>query len=644
MQKKQQQELPNSQNIMATVLKSIPKEAGVTRIDYEGPRIALYTKTPRFLMENSSIISNLVNEIKKRIVIKTDESIRKSQEDVRKILDENVPKEANLQGTFFDTTTGEVSIEVKRPWLCQRNVEEFNHVEISEKTGWKLRIRKSTTKPSNTIKSINYQLKISSSERAKHLKLIGEQIFRPRLVQKSEVSLLTLGGFGQVGRSCMLLTTNDSKVLIDCGINPGARNPYDAFPRLDWANITLDELDAIVIGHAHLDHTGFLPALLKYGYRGPIYCTEPTLPMMNLIQLDAIKVATAQGRIPMYSERDVHQIMRQAITLPYGSVTDISPDIKLVLSNAGHILGSATCHFHIGNGDHNFVYTGDIKYGKSMLLESAFTNYPRVETLLIESTYGLKEDIQPTRQEVESAFISAVNTVLKDGGKVLIPIPAVGRAQELMMVIDQYMKSGELTEAPVFMEGMIQEATSIHEAFPEYLARELKKKILETDDNPFDSEYFTNIEHADGREEPLRDGSSCIIIATSGMLEGGPVLEYFKNIAPHKQNKILFVSYQVNGTLGRRVLDGSRQVSILGKEGKVEVITINCDIERLDGFSGHSDYNQLMSFVQRLRPKLRRVLVNHGEKKKSENLSASIRRMYRVASHYPQIQEAIRLF
>jgi len=644
MQKKQQQELPNSQNIMATVLKSIPKEAGVTRIDYEGPRIALYTKTPRFLMENSSIISNLVNEIKKRIVIKTDESIRKSQEDVRKILVENVPKEANLQGTFFDTTTGEVSIEVKRPWLCQRNVEEFNHVEISEKTGWKLRIRKSTTKPSNTIKSINYQLKISSSERAKHLKLIGEQIFRPRLVQKSEVSLLTLGGFGQVGRSCMLLTTSDSKILIDCGVNPGARNPSEAFPRLDWANISLDDLDAIVIGHAHLDHTGFLPTLLKYGYKGPIYCTEPTLPMMNLIQLDAIKVATAQGRIPMYAERDVFQIMRQAITIPYGTVTDISPDIKLVLSNAGHILGSATCHFHIGNGDHNFVYSGDIKYGKSLLLESANVNYPRVETLLIESTYGAKEDIQPTRQEVESAFVASVNSVLKEGGKVLIPIPAVGRAQELMLVIHQYMKSGELVEAPVFMEGMIQEATAIHESFPEYLARELKQKILETDDNPFDSEYFTNIEHASGREEALREQSPCIIIATSGMLEGGPVLEYFRNVAPHKQNKILFVSYQVNGTLGRRVMDGGRQVSLSGNNGKVEVITINCSTERLDGFSGHSDYNQLMSFVQRLRPKLRRVLVNHGEKRKSENLSSSIRRMYKIPSHYPQIQEGIRLF
>ena len=629
---------------MATILTSIPKDANVTKIDYEGPRIALYTDKPRFLMENNEIISNLVNKIKKRIVIRTDEKIRKSEEDARKILDTLVPDDAGLEATFFDTATGEVSIEVKRPWLCQRNADEFNHTEVTEQTGWRLRIRKSTTKPSNTIKSINYQLKVSSADRAKQLKSVGEEIFRPRLVQKSEVSLLTLGGFGQVGRSCMLLTTPDSKVLIDCGVNPGARTPSEAYPRLDWANISLDELDAIVIGHAHLDHTGFLPVLTKYGYRGPIYCTEPTLPMMNLIQLDAIKVAGAQGRTPMYAERDVHQIMKQTIGLSYGTVTDISPDIKLVLANAGHILGSASCHFHIGNGDHNFVYSGDIKYGKSMLLESADTRFPRVETLLVESTYGAKEDIQPTREEVEGAFIKSVNEILKGGGKVLIPIPAVGRAQELMMVIDKYMKSGQLIESPVFMEGMIQEATAIHEAHPEYLERSLKQKILETDDNPFDSEYFTNIEHADGRDEPLREDTPCIVIATSGMLEGGPVLEYFRNFAPNPKNKILFVSYQVNGTLGRRVMDGARQVTIMGREGKVEVVTINCGTEKLEGFSGHSDYNQLMSYVQRLRPKLRRVLVNHGERRKSQNLSSSINRMFRVTTHYPQVQEAIKLF
>lgn len=645
MQRKfQEKELPSSQNIMATILQSIPKEANLTKIEYEGPRIALYTNSPRYLLEHNDTISNLVNIIKKRIVIRTDESIRKPEDEARKIIADCVPEEAKLQGTVFDTATGEVSIEAKRPWLLQRNAKEFNHAEVTEKIGWKIRVRKATTVPSRTIQTIKATLKQSSADRSRQLKEIGDEIFRPRLSQRSEVSLFTLGGFGQVGRSSMLLSTPESKILIDCGVNPGAKSPMDAYPRLDSLNMSLDDLDAVVIGHAHLDHTGFLPTLCKYGYKGPIYCTEPTLPMMNLIQLDAIKVAAAQGRNPIYSERDVKQIMRQTITLPYGTVTDISPDIKLVLANAGHILGSALCHFHIGNGDHNFVYSGDIKFGKSILFEAASWNFPRVETLLIESTYGLKEDIQPTRQEVESSFINAVNNTLADGGKVLIPIPAVGRAQEIMMVIDHYMKSGEMVEAPVFTEGMISEASAIHESYPEYLARELKQKILETDDNPFDSEYFTNIEHADDREEPLREDSPCIILATSGMLEGGPVLEYFKNIAPDKKSKVLFVSYQVNGTLGRRVLDGSKQVSMLGKEGKVEVVTINCGVEKLDGFSGHSDYNQLMSFVQRLRPKLRRVLVNHGERKKSENLAMNIRRMYRIPSHYPQIQEAIKLF
>ena len=642
MQRKQQQrEISPLPNIMGTILSSIPKEAEVTKIEYEGPRIAIYTRNPRYLMEHNDVISNMVNVIKKRIVVRTEESIRKNEEEARQILTQMLPKDTVLKGTFFDTATGELTIEVMHPWLLNNN-PSFNIADLVSKTGWRVRIRKATTIQSQTLQTINYNLKISSNERSKHLRQVGEQIFRPKLSEDAEVSLLTLGGFSQVGRSCMLLTTHESKVLIDCGVNPGARSPLEAYPRLDWANITLDELDAVVISHAHLDHTGFLPVLLKYGYKGPVYCTEPTLPMMNLIQLDAIKVAAAQGKVPLYSERDVKQIMKQTIPLAYGTVTDISPDIKLVFSNAGHILGSASCHFHIGNGNHNFVYTGDLKYGKSMLFESASWNFPRVETLLIESTYGAKEDIQATREEVEGMFIKSVNETLRSGGKVLIPIPAVGRAQELMMVIDQYMKGGQLMEAPVFTEGMISEATAIHEAYPEYLARDLREKILSTDQNPFDSEYFTNVEHSDAREEPLREGP-CIIMATSGMLEGGPVLEYFKNIAPVQKNKILFVSYQVNGTLGRRVLDGSRQVSVVGKDGKIEIININCSTEKLDGFSGHSDYNQLMSYVHKLRPKLRRVIVNHGERRKCENLASSIHRMFRIATTCPQVQEGIRL-
>lgn len=640
--KREQNDLPG-QNIMATILNSIPKGAMITKIEYEGPRIAIYTTSPKFLLERGKTLSGLVNAIKKRIVVRTDQSIRKPEAAAKKILAQRVPKEAGLRGAVFDGAIGEVTVEVKRPWLLQKN-RGFNHNDITEDLGWRIRIRKATTTPSSTIQTINYNLQISSAERIKQYRQVGDEIFRPPLAPRSEVSLLTLGGFGQVGRSCILLATPESKILLDCGINPGARSASEAYPRLDWANVTLDELDAVVIGHAHLDHSGFLPTLCKYGYRGPVYCTEPTLPMMNLIQLDAIKVSNAQGKVPLYSDRDVKQVMKQTITLPYGMVTDISPDIKLDLTNAGHILGSALCHFHIGNGDHNFVYSGDIKFGKTILFEAANWKFPRVETLLIESTYGLKEDIQPTRQEVESAFVDAVNGTLSRGGKVLIPIPAVGRAQEIMMVIDHYMKSGRMVEAPVFTEGMISEASAIHEAYPEYLARELRQKILETDDNPFDSEYFTNIEHADSRGEAIREDSPGIILATSGMLEGGPVLEYFKNIAPHGNNTILFVSYQVNGTMGRRVLDGAKQVSMLGRGGKVEAVTINARIEKLDGFSGHSDYNQLMSFVQKLRPKLRRVLVNHGERRKSDNLAANIRRIYKVPAHNPQVQEAIKLF
>ena len=165
---------------------------------------------------------------------------------------------------------------------------------------------------------------------------------------------------------------------------------------------------------------------------------------------------------------------------------------------------------------------------------------------------------------------------------------------------------------------------------------------METDDNPFMSEYFTIIEHVDGREEALRD-EPAIIMATSGMLEGGPVIEYFKVLAPDPKNRMVFVSYQVNGTLGRRVLDGSRQVSVMGRDGKIQVININCGVEKIEGFSGHSDYNQLISYIGKLRPKLRRVIVDHGERRKVENVASAVGRIFRIPAYHPSVQEAIRL-
>jgi len=457
------------------------------------------------------------------------------------------------------------------------------------------------------------------------------------------VTIKTLGVFQEVGRSCLLVETAESKVLLDCGIHPGSRNAWDAYPRLDWADISPRDLDAIMISHSHLDHMGFLPAMYKYGYDGPVYCTEPTLPLMTLLQNDFVKIAQIEGGRLIYDQKDIRDVIQHAITLPYGMVTDVSPDIKLVFNNAGHILGSATVHLHIGDGAHNIVYTGDYKYGRTQLFDSATWNYPRVETLITESTYGNKEDIMPIREEVEMNFVNAINGTLKAGGKVLIPTPAVGRAQEILLVIDQYMRNKVLVEAPVFTEGMISEATAIHVSYAEYLSRELRTKILEEGVNPFKSEYFTEVEHPSNREEAYREGPA-IIMATSGMLEGGPVLDYFEHIAPSEKNKIIFVSYQVQGTLGRRVLDGSGQAILMDQGSKIKIVDVKCGVQKIEGFSGHSDYNQIIRFIGKVRPKLQLVLVGHGDKRKTENLAYAIQRIYRVPTLHPAVLEAIRVY
>ena len=632
----------NGASLMSAILNTIPAEAQITRIEYEGPRIALYTRNPAFLHKNSYVISEIVNSLKKRVVTRTEKSIRKPESEARQILEKTLPAEAEASNFFFDDALGEITVETGNPRLLSQEAG-FDLGASMEQTGWKVKVRKAPHIKSTAIQNVYYAMKVGSDLREKFYKELGEAIFRPRLTSTEHVTIKTLGAFQEVGRSCLLVETAESKVLLDCGIHPGSRNAWDAYPRLDWADVSPRDLDAIVISHAHLDHMGFLPAMYKFGYDGPVYCTEPTLPLMTLLQNDFVKIAQIEGGRLIYDQKDIRNVIQHAITLPYGMVTDISPDIKLVFNNAGHILGSATVHLHIGEGAHNIVYTGDYKYGRTQLFDSATWNYPRVETLITESTYGAKEDIMPIREEVEANFVNSINSVLKGGGKVLIPVPAVGRAQEILLVIDQYMRSKVLVEAPVFTEGMISEATAIHVSYADYLSRELRTKILEEGVNPFKSEYFTEVEHPSNREEAYREGPA-IIMATSGMLEGGPVLDYFENIAPSGKNKILFVSYQVQGTLGRRVLDGSSQASLMDQSGKIKIVDIRATVQKVEGFSGHSDYNQIIRFIGKLRPKLQVVLVNHGEKRKTENLAYAIQRIYRVPALHPEVQEAIRVY
>jgi len=627
--------------IREIILKHIPQEAEISRIEFEGPNIAIYTKKPDILVDQSYIVSDIVKVIRKRIVVRSDPSIRMNEAEAEKIIRNMVTDEAEISDINFDPTIGEVIIVAKKPGLVISK-DGVTLQDIIKTTKWIPRILRKPPLPSKIITHIRNFLYSESKEREQILRLVGERVFRPIILGGSDVRLISLGGFQEVGRSAMLLQTGESQVLLDCGINPGSDKSIEAFPRLDIENFNLESIDAVVISHAHMDHCGFLPFLYKYGYSGPVYCSEPTSSLMTLLQLDYLDVIRKEGMHPPYDQTDVRDTVLHTIPIKYGTVIDVAPDIRLTLHNAGHIIGSSIVHLHVGEGLHNIVYTGDYKYYQTMLLDAAATAFPRVETLITESTYGAPEDIMPARREAEEKLASIINATIERGGKVLIPVPAVGRAQEIMLVLNEYMRNKVIKEVPIYLEGMINEATAIHVAYPEYLARDLKDQILRQGINPFQSDYFVTIKHPSARQEAIGGGPS-VILATSGMLEGGPSVEYFKQFAPDEKNTIIFVSYQIEGTLGRRIQKGLNEISMINNDGRIEIIKIRLKSEAIEGFSGHSDRNQILAYIRRISTRPEKVIVCHGERNKCINLANFLLRMYKLNSYAPEVLEAIKL-
>jgi KH/beta-lactamase-domain protein len=627
--------------IRQTILEHLPKEAELTRIEFEGPSLAIYTKRPEIRVTQSRAITEIVNLIKKRIVIHPDPSVRMAEPEAQKAITEIIPQEAEVTNVLFDPTIGEAIIEAKKPGIAIGK-DGVTLQEIVVKTHWIPRVLRSPPKPSKIIAHVRHSLYSGSKERERILRNVGERIYRPMIHEVGDVRITMLGAAREVGRSAVLVETRESQVLIDCGINPGSARPFEAFPRFDVAQFDPSSLDAVIISHAHLDHCGFLPYLYKYGYDGPVYCSVPNLSLMTLLQLDYLDVLTKQGSALLYDQKDVRNSVLHTIPLRFGVVTDIAPDIRLTLHNAGHILGSSVVHLHIGEGYHNIVYTGDFKYGKTMLLEAAAKDFPRVETIITEATYSGPSDIMPAREEAEERLAAIINETLARDGKVLIPVPAVGRAQEIMLVLDQYMKRGLIKEAPVFIEGMISEATAIHTAHPEYFSREVRNSVLNEGVNPFESDYFTVVEHPSARQDII-EGEPSIIVATAGMLEGGPIIDYFQQLAEDKRNTIIFVSYQIEGTLGRRVQKRVPEVSIFNSEGKIKVIKCNLDIQTVEGFSGHSDRRQIIGYIRKVAPNPENVIVCHGERSKCIGLAEYLRGRYKINATAPDILETIRL-
>jgi len=625
---------------MADILKSIKEDLPriVSDATFEGANIVIYTSDKEFFRSGETQIKQIVDKVKKRIELRADSDILSSEEDAEKSIRALVPEEAEITNVIFDVQRSVVIVEAKKPGMVIGKQGAILQ-DIKKSTYWSPQVQRSPAIASKITEKIRSVLYANNNYRRKFLNDIGKKIYTDWNSEKMDmwVRLTYLGGGRQVGRSCLMLHTPNSKVLLDCGINPAFSEGQERFPYLDVCEIgDLGTIDAIILSHAHLDHCGLIPYLYKMGYKGPVYMTAPTRDISALSALDLVGVAYKQAASPLYKAEDIKEMVRHSITLEYGEVTDITPDIRITLYNAGHVLGSAQVHLNIGNGLHNFVYSGDTNYKKTRLLDPANNHFPRVETLQMESTYGGKDNIIPPSHESEARFIELVKKTIERNGKILLPELGLGHAQETILRVEEAVRTGVLPKIPVYLDGMLWDITAIHTAYPDFLSASVRNQIFQ-DNNPFTSDTLKRVGSPAERKEVI-EGGPCIVIATSGMLVGGASVEYFKQFASNKNNLIVFGCYQAIGSLGRQVQEGTTELYVDGEKVKIEM-----QVETIAGFSAHSGRNELMQFVSRMVPKPKRVIINHGEISRSLDLASSLYKMSRVETIVPRNLETIRL-
>jgi len=619
--------------IIEKVRDRLPKEA-VSRIELEGSEIIVYTKNEEFFRSHEQTVKEVVNELKKRIEIRPESNLTLDQEATKAKIKEIVPEDAKINEIYFEPERSLVIIAAEKPGLViGRGGETFKRIRAE--TLWMPRIERVPSIKSEIISGIRKVIHKEVKFRKKFLNDIGKNIFSERETNRDWIRLIMLGGFREVGRSCMLVETPKSKVLVDCGVNVGGTG-NNIYPILQTKEFDPNEIDAVIVSHAHLDHCGMVPYLYEYGYKGPLYCTTPTVDLFAMLCLDYIDVMQRNGVNPLYTAKSVKEAVKHSVPLEYGEVSDVAPDVRLTLQNAGHILGSALVHLHIGEGLHNIVWAIDMKYARTTLFEPAFTNFQRLETLIIESTYGGADNIMPHRREAESQLMDIINKTMERGGTVVIPTFSVERSQDVMAILVQ-----NEFQHPVFIDGMIWDATGIFTAYPEYMSVNMQRKIFNNQD-PFTNEIFKRIASQQEREKSWEE-KPAVILTTSGMLVGGPVMEHLKALAEDKKNTLVFVGYQAEGTMGRRIQKGWNEFPIRVENGKTATIKMDMEVQTVDGLSGHSDRNQLLNYISRLNSKPNRILVGHGESSKCLDLARSVYKLFRIETTAPKNLESVRL-
>lgn len=451
------------------------------------------------------------------------------------------------------------------------------------------------------------------------------------------VKLKFCGGVaGSVTGACYLLETEKTKILVDCGMFQGSRftelSNNDPFP------FDPSEVDAVVITHAHIDHTGRLPKLYKDGFRGKIYGTAPTLDFTHELLKDSEHVireeAEREAKQPFYNLDDLEKTFTLADQKKYGEEVQVSDEIRFVLRNAGHILGSSIVEVFTKDSAGKtlkVVFSGDLgNYPAPLIEDTEFIE--DADYIIVESAYGdrVHENTEKRKDVLEDIIEETVNR----GGVIMIPAFATERTQELLFELNELVENGRIKRVPIFVDSPLAiKITEIYRRHKDFYDQEAKRLIGKGDDVfSFPGLKFTRT--VDESKAISSTPGPKIIIAGSGMSNGGRIIHHEKHYLPDANSTLLIIGYQVKGSLGRKLVDGEKEVTILG-----ERIHVRARIASIGGYSAHSDQKQLLQWLSPMRHTAKKVFVVQGDKEAADALSQLIKDRIAVEAYHPEMNE-----